>query len=80
MADLNVSKKMALMAVDALEDRKGEDVRVIDISEISTLADYFIISVSNCCNSALNISLLNDHADSSLYVPHIIYSSELLLQ
>ena len=44
MADLNVSKKMALMAVDALEDRKGEDVRVIDISEISTLADYFIIS------------------------------------
>ena len=44
MADLNVSKKMALMAVDALEDRKGEDVRVIDISEISTLADYFIIA------------------------------------
>lgn len=41
MADLNVSKKMALMAVDALEDRKGEDVRVIDISEISTLANYF---------------------------------------
>ena len=44
MTDLNVSKKMALMAVDALEDRKGEDVRVIDISEISTLADYFIIA------------------------------------
>ena len=44
MADLNESKKMALMAVDALEDRKGEDVRVIDISEISTLADYFIIA------------------------------------
>ena len=44
MADLNVSKKMALMAVDALEDRKGEDVRVINISEISTLADYFIIA------------------------------------
>ena len=44
MADLNTSRKMALMAVDALEDRKGEDVRVIDISEISTLADYFIIA------------------------------------
>ena len=44
MADLSVSKKMASMAVDALEDRKGEDVRVIDISEISTLADYFIIA------------------------------------
>ncbi len=44
MADINISKKMAAMAVDALEDRKGEDVRVIDISEISTLADFFIIA------------------------------------
>ena len=44
MADLSVSKKMASMAVDALEDRKGEDVKVLDISEISTLADYFIIA------------------------------------
>jgi ribosome-associated protein len=44
MADITVSKKMAAMAVDALEDRKGNDVRVIDISEISTLADYFIIA------------------------------------
>ena len=44
MADITVSKKMAAMAVDALEDRKGEDVKVIDISEISTLADYFIIA------------------------------------
>ena len=44
MADIETSKKMAAMAVDALEDRKGEDIRVIDISEISTLADYFIIA------------------------------------
>lgn len=44
MADLSVSKKMASMAVDALEDRKGEDVKILDISEISTLADYFIIA------------------------------------
>ena len=39
MADLAVSRNMALLAVDALEDRKGEDIKVIDISEISTLAD-----------------------------------------
>ena len=44
MADISVSKKLAAMAVDALEDRKGEDVKVLDISEISTLADYFIIA------------------------------------
>ena len=50
MADLEVSKKMALMAIDALEDRKGEDVRVIDISNVSTLADYFIIATGTNVN------------------------------
>ena len=30
--------------VDALEDKKAEDVTVIDIREISTIADYFVIA------------------------------------
>ena len=47
MSDFETSKKMAAMAVDALEDRKGEDVRVIDISSISTLGDFFIIAAGN---------------------------------
>lgn len=38
------SKKMAKLAYKALEDKKGEDIKVIDISEISVLADYFIIA------------------------------------
>ena len=40
----SISKKMALAAIDALEDKKAEDIRVIDISEVSPLADYFIIA------------------------------------
>ncbi len=44
MSDIEISKKMAAMAVDALNDKKAEDVKVIDISNISTLADYFIIA------------------------------------
>ncbi len=47
MSDFETSKKMAAMAVDALEDRKGEDVRVIDISSISTLGDFFIIAAGS---------------------------------
>ena len=35
---------MARTAYEALADKKGEDIRVIDISEISPIADYFIIS------------------------------------
>jgi len=38
------SKELAKVAVNALEDKKGEDITVIDISEISVLADYFIIA------------------------------------
>ncbi len=38
------TKKTALLAVNALEDKKAEDVRIIDISEVSTIADYFIIA------------------------------------
>lgn len=38
------SKKMALLALDALEDKKVEDIAILDISEISVLADYFIIA------------------------------------
>lgn len=35
---------MARMAIEALEDKKGEDIKVIDISEVSVIADYFIIA------------------------------------
>lgn len=38
------TKETALLAVNALEDKKAEDVRIIDISSISTIADYFIIA------------------------------------
>ncbi len=38
------AKKMAAIAVDALEDKKGENTTIIDIGELTALADYFIIA------------------------------------
>ena len=38
------SKEMTKLAIAALEDKKAEDIHVIDISEVSVLADYFIIA------------------------------------
>ena len=38
------SMEMARLAIEALEDKKAEDIKVIDISEVSVLADYFIIA------------------------------------
>ena len=37
-------KSAARLAVEALEDKKAEEIRVIDISEVSIIADYFIIA------------------------------------
>ena len=37
------SRKKAALVCRALEDKKGKDLKVIEISEISTLADYFVI-------------------------------------
>ena len=38
------SLEMAKLAIEALEDKKAEDIKIIDISEVSVLADYFIIA------------------------------------
>ena len=38
------SRKMAKIACAALADKKGEDIKLIDISNVSVLADYFIIA------------------------------------
>jgi ribosome-associated protein len=63
MADFSTSKKMAAIAVEALEDRKGEDIRIIDISEISTIADYFIIASGTNINQ---VQALADNAQEKL--------------
>lgn len=42
--DITRSKKMVKLAVTALEDKKGEDIKVIDITSVTVLADYFIIA------------------------------------
>ena len=41
------SAELARLAIAALEDKKAEDVRVIDIGDVSVLADYFIIASGN---------------------------------
>lgn len=37
----NYSKEMVRLAFKALEDKKAEDIKVIEIGNISVIADYF---------------------------------------
>ena len=41
---MDQSKKMARIAYRALEEKKGGDVKLIDISTVSIMADYFLIA------------------------------------
>ncbi len=54
---------MAKLAVQALEDKKALDIKVIDISNVSVLADYFIIASGTNRNQ---VQALVDNVDETL--------------
>jgi ribosome-associated protein len=66
MADnkLEIAKEMVKIAVAALEDKKGEDIRVIDISNVTVIADYFIIANGSNTNQ---VQALVDNVQEALY-------------
>ncbi|WP_143319049.1 ribosome silencing factor [Clostridium sp. HBUAS56010] len=41
---MNQSVEMVKAAYNALSDKKGEDISIIDIRNVSVVADYFIIA------------------------------------
>ena len=55
---------MAKLAYNAIAEKKGEDIRVIDIREISVIADYFVIATAK--NSS-QMEALIDAVEESLY-------------
>lgn len=55
--------EMVKIAYNALDDKLGEDIRVLDIAGISTLADYFIIAHGNNPN---HVRSLIDFAEEKL--------------
>lgn len=59
----NKIRDFAVLAVEALEDKKAEDITVIDISEVSVIADYFIIAGGN---NKSQIQALSDAVDEKL--------------
>jgi len=60
---MDISREMAKTACRALSEKKAEDLRVIEISEISPLADYFIIATGSNTNQ---IHAMVDAVDEAL--------------
>jgi ribosome-associated protein len=61
---MNNSKEMAKIACKALEEKKAENVRLIDISEVSVIADYFIIADGMNPNQ---LQAMRDSVEEELY-------------
>ena len=59
----NISKQMAALVIAALEDKKAEDIRVIDIADISTLGDYFILASGT---NRIQIQAMSDEVERSM--------------
>ena len=57
-------KRMAGLAILALEEKKAEDIRAIDISRVSVIAVYFIIA--NGTNTS-QIQAMADEVEEQLY-------------
>ena len=63
MSKYEQSTQMAKLTITALEEKKAEDIRVIDISEVSVLGDYFIFASGNNRNQ---IQAMSDEVERLL--------------
>ena len=44
---MNLIQHMIENAVSGLEDKKAEDIKVIDISDVSPISDYFVLATGS---------------------------------
>ncbi|MBQ9392667.1 MAG: ribosome silencing factor [Oscillospiraceae bacterium] len=57
-------KELALLAARALSDKKARNVQVLEIADITTLADYFVIATGA---SSTQINALVDNVEKVLH-------------
>ena len=62
--NMKTSKELAIMAAKALSDKKAKDIRVLEITDLTTLADYFVIATGS---SNTQINALVDNVEKELH-------------
>ena len=56
-------KELAILAAKALDEKKGKEISAIEITDITTLADYFVIATGS---SNTQINALVDNVEKVL--------------
>ena len=62
---MNHADKMALTAYRALDEKKGRDIRIIRIADISVIADYFVIVDGG---SSSQVNALVDNVEEKMHL------------
>lgn len=57
------SRELAKQICEALADKKGEDIKILNISEVTVLADYFIIASGSNRNQ---VQAMADNVEETL--------------
>ena len=60
---MKTPKELALLAAKSLSDKKGKEIRVLEIAELTTLADYFVLATGS---SNTQINALVDNVEKVL--------------
>ena len=55
MSTVSTEKMMAQIACKAIDDKKGQDIKIIDIHNVSVIADYFVIASGTNSNQVQEI-------------------------
>ena len=53
---MSIEKEMVRIACKALDDKKAKDIKIIDIHEVSVIADYFVIASASNQNQVQAVS------------------------
>ena len=61
---MKTAKELALLAARALADKKAKEIQALEISELTTLAEYFVIATGS---SNTQINALVDNVEKVLH-------------
>ena len=61
---MKTPKELALLAARALSDKKGKEIQALEIADLTTLADYFVLATGS---SNTHINALVDNVEKVLH-------------
>jgi len=59
----SISTEMANKAIELIKDKKAKDIKLLDIHEISTISDYFVIATGH---SSTQVQAMSDELEEKM--------------